>query len=416
VGDGRRKVSRRQVLGGLGAAGVGSVLLGSGRGVALERLQASTDGAVPFYGVHQAGITTPVQDRLLFGAFDVSTSDRRELIDLLRTWTAASARMTNGETVGDNRAERVAPPADTGEAVGLQTSRLTITFGFGPTLFTLDGNDRFGIASRRPSQLADIPAFPLDALESARSGGDIGVQVCGDDPQVVFHALRNLTRMAKGIAGLRWSQLGFGRTSTTSEAQETPRNLQGFKDGTNNIRNDDDALLASQVWVQPGDDPTWMRGGSYLVARRIRMLIEVWDRSSLDDQEQTIGRVKSTGAPLGGHRERQHVDLHARAHGEHVIADDAHIRLAAPASNHGAHLLRRGYSFTDGVDPSTAQLDAGLFFLAYQRDPRKQFVPIQQRLAELDALNEYIKHTGSAVFAVPPGARRGGWVGETLFA
>ncbi len=42
---------------------------------------------------------------------------------------------------------------------------------------------------------------------------------------MVFHALRNLTRMAKGTAGLRWSQLGFGRTSTTSEAQETPRNL-----------------------------------------------------------------------------------------------------------------------------------------------------------------------------------------------
>jgi deferrochelatase/peroxidase EfeB len=416
VGDGRRTVSRRQVLGGLGAAGVGSVLLGSGRGVALEKLQTRTDAAVPFYGVHQAGITTPVQDRLLFGAFDVSTSDRRELIDLLRTWTAASARMTNGETVGDNRAERVAPPADTGEAVGLQTARLTITFGFGPTLFTLDGNDRFGIASRRPAQLVDIPAFPHDALDPGRSGGDLGVQVCGDDPQVVFHALRNLTRMAKGIAGLHWSQLGFGRTSTTSEAQETPRNLQGFKDGTNNIRNDDDALLASQVWVQPGDDPTWMRGGSYLVARRIRMLIEVWDRSSLDDQEQTIGRVKSTGAPLGGHRERQHVDLHARAHGEHVIADDAHIRLAAPASNHGAHLLRRGYSFTDGVDPRTAQLDAGLFFLAYQRDPRKQFVPIQQRLAEADALNEYIEHNGSAIFAVPPGVRRGGWVGETLFA
>jgi deferrochelatase/peroxidase EfeB len=159
-----------------------------------------------------------------------------------------------------------------------------------------------------------------------------------------------------------------------------------------------------------------MANGTYLVARRIRMLIEVWDRSTLDDQQLTIGRVKVSGAPLGSHAEHDPVDLKARRDGKLLIPSDAHIRLSAPAVNNGAHLLRRGYSFTDGIDPVTNQLDAGLFFLAFQRDPRTQFVAIQSRLGESDALNEYIKHTGSALFAIPPGVRsRGGFVGETLF-
>jgi deferrochelatase/peroxidase EfeB len=232
---------------------------------------------------------------------------------------------------------------------------------------------------------------------------------------VCFHAVRNLTRLARGTAVLRWSQVGFGRTSSTSREQETPRNLMGFKDGTNNLTEQDGRLLDEQVWVPAADDPAWMRGGTYLVARRIRILIEAWDRSSLDDQQQTVGRSKLAGAPLGARHEHDAVDLRARRDGKLVIPPDAHIRLAAPATNRGAHLLRRGYSFTDGIDTVTNQLDAGLFFLAYQRDPRHQFVPIQTRLAEHDALNEYIRHTGSALFAIPPGVRAGGFVGDTLF-
>ena len=97
-----------------------------------------------------------------------------------------------------------------------------------------------------------------------------------------------------------------------------------------------------------------------------------------------------------------------------MIPVDAHIRLAAPDQNDGIRLLRRGFSFTDGIDPVTNQLDAGLFFIAYQRDPRRGFIPVQQQLAT-DALNEYIRHTSSALFAVPPGVQSGGFVGETLF-
>jgi deferrochelatase/peroxidase EfeB len=241
------------------------------------------------------------------------------------------------------------------------------------------------------------------------------VQACADDPQIVFHAVRNLARIGRGVVTMRWSQLGFGRTSRTTDAQVTPRNLMGFKDGTRNLTAEDTAGLERFVWV--GDEaPAWMRGGSYLVARRIRMLIEVWDRASLGDQERTIGRVKSTGAPLGGRLEHDEVDLEAQGATGPVIPLDAHIRLAAPSTNHDQKMLRRGYSFTDGFDPELGQLDAGLFFIAFQRDPHKQFAAIQRRLGQGDHLNEYIKHVGSALFAVPPGVGPGGSIGDGLFA
>jgi deferrochelatase/peroxidase EfeB len=196
----------------------------------------------------------------------------------------------------------------------------------------------------------------------------------------------------------------------------TPRNLQGFKDGTNNLTSDDEASMKRFVWVGADEPQRWLRGGTYLVARRIRMLIEAWDRTSLTEQEQVIGRFKHTGAPLTGAHEHDVVDLHARqADGLPVIATDAHIRLAGHAANDGERILRRGYSYTDGIDPVTGQLDAGLFFVAFQRDPHKQFAAIQRRLGASDSLNEYIRHTSSALFAVPPGVARGGYIGEDLF-
>ncbi|HEY7603757.1 MAG TPA: Dyp-type peroxidase, partial [Gaiellaceae bacterium] len=266
--------------------------------------------------------------------------------------------------------------------------------------------ERFGLGGSRPPALAELPAFPGDELDPERSGGDIAVQACADDPQVAFHAVRNLARIGRGTVVMRWSQLGFGRTSSTSRAQETPRNLMGFKDGTNNIKLEDGKALAEHVWVPADAEPAWLRGGTYMVTRRIRMLIEVWDRASLDDQEQTIGRRKESGAPFGRQDEFDPVALPR-------TPVDAHIRLAAPSENGGRKLLRRGYSFTDGMDVELGQLDAGLFFISYQNDPAA-FVEVQQRLGSSDALNEYIKHTGSALFACPPGVREGGYVGETL--
>ncbi|MDM4764214.1 iron uptake transporter deferrochelatase/peroxidase subunit [Galbitalea sp. SE-J8] len=411
-------VSRRGLLGLIGAGAAGLAVGGAG-GAAIAAGVASATGATgsatyPFFGTHQAGIVTPAQDRLHFAAFDMAASATRDdLVALLTDWTDAAARMTQGLEVGDGATgAQYAPPDDTGEAVGLPASGLTITFGFGPTLFeTAAGVDRFGIAGRRPPELADLPRFLGDDLDPARSGGDLCIQACADDPQVAVHAIRNLSRIAFGRAVIRWSQLGFGRTSSTSTSQTTPRNLFGFKDGTANLKAEDTAEVNEHVWV--GGD-SWLAGGSYLVARRIRMQIEVWDRQQLVDQEQTIGRDKREGGPLSGGTEFTAPNFHRTlADGSPAIPTDAHVRLAHPSNNGGAALLRRGYNFTDGTD-ALGRLDAGLFFITFQSSP-EAFVTVQRSLAT-DALNEYIQHVGSAVFAVPPGATTGSYVGAGLFS
>ncbi len=406
------QLPRRRLLG-LAGAGAAGLMAGGALGYGLRGDDApagpSPAGAVDFYGEHQAGIVTPAQDRLHFVAFDVTTSDRERLARLLRDWTVAAARMAAGQDAGPGGAvdgPPQAPPDDTGEALGLPPSQLTLTVGFGPGLFrTAGGVDRFGLAAMRPEALADLPHFPGDALQPEISGGDLCVQACANDPQVAVHAVRNLVRIGFGAVRVRWSQLGFGRTSSTSTAQATPRNLMGFKDGTNNLKAEEPELVREHVWVQPGDGPSWLDGGSYLVTRKIRMHIETWDRTSLVEQEQIFGRTKSEGAPLGQSREFDPVDLHVNgADGVPVIAADAHIRLANPDENGGARLLRRGYNFVDGSD-GLGRLDAGLFFMAYQRDPRTHFAAVQARLARSDTLNEYIRHISSAVFACPPGVR-----------
>ncbi|MFG2209019.1 iron uptake transporter deferrochelatase/peroxidase subunit [Streptomyces sp. NPDC048638] len=417
-----RTPSRRSLLGwggaglalGAVAAGGTAAALRTGDDARPAGADATAGAAVAFHGRHQAGVATAVQDRLHFASFDVTTEDRAELIALLKEWTKAAARMTAGDAVGDGAVGGLAeaPPDDTGEALGLPPSRLTLTFGVGPSLFEKDGKDRFGLKARRPQALIDLPKFPGDNLDKARSGGDLFIQACADDPQVAVHAIRNLARIGFGKVAIRWSQLGFGKTSSTTPDAQTPRNMFGFKDGTHNIAGTDDAALDAHVWVgekEAKDDAAWMAGGSYLVARRIRMHIETWDRTSLKEQEDVFGRNKGEGAPAGKKHERDAPHLKS-------MLPTAHVRLAHPDSNGGVRILRRGYSFTDGTD-GLGRLEAGLFFLAYQRDVRHGFVPLQKRLASSDALNEYIQHVGSALFAVPPGVRDADdWWGRGLFA
>lgn len=424
----RPGLSRRGLLG-LAGAGLGIGVVGAGIGVGVDSAlsaSASSDGSsgasatYPFFGTHQSGIVTAAQDRLHFAAFDVSDGmTRDELIGLLKDWSYAAARMTKGEQVsktGATGGSLYAPPDDTGEALGLPAAGLTITIGFGPSLFVdSSGKDRFGLASKRPSKLIDLPAFAGENLDDAASNGDLCIQACSDDPQVAVHAIRNLSRIAFGRADLRWSQLGFGRTSSTTRGQTTPRNLFGFKDGTANLKAEDSALVAKDVWAHESDGAAWMANGSYLVSRKIRMRIEIWDHQSLGEQQTTIGRDKGEGAPLSGGTEFTAANFHAKKNGQAAIATTSHVSLAHPDHNAGAQLLRRGYNFVDGND-SLGLLKAGLFFVSYQRDPEKQFVAIQNSLAAHDALNEYIQHVSSGIFAIPPGARSGGFVGETLFA
>jgi len=406
-------LSRRRFFGWAGAgaalAGVGAV---SGCSAAAEPALSSAEAVVAFRGPHQAGIVTPAQDRLHFVALDLTTDDRDRVIGLLKKWTAAAERMVAGaETTPGGAVNRNpdAPPDDTGEALGLPASSLTLTFGVGAGLI-----EKLGLADRMPAGLAPLPAFTGDQLDPATSGGDLCIQACSQDPQVAVHAVRNLVRMGFGTTTVRWSQLGFGRTSSTSTAQATARNLFGFKDGTRNLKVEDGAELDRHLWVQPGDGPAWLDGGTYLVARRIRMHIEIWDRTSLSEQERIIGRDKGEGAPLGRGAEFDEPDFAAvRADGEPAIPKIAHVRLASPEALGGTRILRRGYNFVDGSD-GQGHLNAGLFFIAFLRDPHGQFVPMQSALAKSDDLMEYIEHTGSAVFACPAGLGEGAYWGQAL--
>ena len=416
-----RRPSRRAMLGTGAVAAVAGVAGGftAGRATAAEPTKGATPSPFALRGAHQPGITTPVQDRLHFAAFDVTTTSRARLVSLLKEWTLAAERLMAGEPagpIGPVEGDYRLPPDDTGEAIGLPPSKLTLTFGFGPSLFRdAKGRDRFGLADRRPEPLEELPHFPGDLLDPDRSGGDLCIQACADDPQVAVHAIRNLARIGFGTVSVRWSQLGFGRTSSTTSGQETPRNLFGFKDGTKNILAEETEALDEHVWVQPDDDGGWLAGGSYLAVRRINMVIETWDRQGLAEQEGIIGRSKATGAPLSGGEEHADPDFAMPGRGGPIVPKDSHVAVVHPDHNDGVRILRRGYNFVDG-STNLGTLDAGLFFLAYVRDPARQFVPMQTAMAKNDAMMEYLKFTGSALFAIAPGAGEGEYIGQALFA
>jgi deferrochelatase/peroxidase EfeB len=379
----------------LGLAGglAGSGLVAAGYGLGTAGRETTSPQAWPFPGKHQSGVATPPQNHLVFTAFDLTGLDQLGFQDLLRSWSRLAADLQAG-----HRARSISDP---GEAEGLDAARLTLTFGLGPGVFERDGEDVLGLRDRQPTVLYQIPALPGDELQAARSGGDVCVQACADDPQVAFHAVHALSLAARGVLVPRWSQTGFlpRRQPAGARSSDAPRNLMGFRDGTHNVRPDDAAQMSRHVWVAKADDPSWMRDGTYLVARRIRMLLDVWDGLPTIAQERAVGRKKASGKRL-----------HARE-----MPADAHIALAAAHNNDGVRLLRRGYSYNDGIDPATHQVDAGLFFICYQRDPLRQFTTIQRRLGVNDALAKHLSHTSSAVFACPPGARPGGYVGERLF-
>ncbi|MFI5021545.1 MAG: iron uptake transporter deferrochelatase/peroxidase subunit [Alphaproteobacteria bacterium] len=452
--DGKLRTSRRGFL----AAGAGLVAAagtGLGAGAARQALAETTEPSgpdaesrkqsEPFWGEHQGGIVTPAQSHTYVAAFDLVTTKRDDLVKLLQAWTSAAARMAPGQTAqplegglepvvvaggGDGQAKGYdsyetpdwrAVAADSGEALGLPPARLTVTFGFGTGLFIKDGKDRYGLAARRPEALVEMPKFVGDQLVEAHTGGDLSVQACADDAQVAFHAVRQLARLADNAAQLRWAQTGF---IPSFGGKETPRNLMGFRDGTNNPAIADPKAMAKSVWVG-GEGPDWMSGGSYVVVRRIRIALEHWDRMKVAFQEQTVGRNKYSGAPLGKEKEFDPLDLDATdKDGNPVIAENAHVRLAAAASNDGAQILRRPYSYNDGVNFTAErwppwrqgmEYDAGLLFVAYQRDPRTGFIKIYDRMSKFDMMNQFVTHVGGGLFACPGGPAEGEFIGQRLF-
>lgn len=430
--------SRRGFLTGMATAAGASL-------AAPDALAAATPMVAPtesFYGTHQGGIVTPQQTHSYFAAFDLVADNHDDVVALLKAWTAAAERLTQGKTAqaladplrpvgtavkvaAKNDASYDTPAstpmvADTGEALGLPPARLTVTFGFGASLFVKDGQDRYGLAARRPAALVDLQKFPGDQLVVAQTGGDLSVQACADDPQVAFHSVRQLARIADNVARMRWVQAGF----LSQRAPETPRNLMGFKDGTINPSSADTDVMNKFVWVN-NPAPDWMQGGTYLVTRRIRIALEHWDRMQLAFQEQTIGRHKYSGAPLGKGHEADALDLKATDNdGNPIIPQNAHVRLAAAETNGGAQILRRGYSYNDGINFTAErwppwrqgmEYDAGLFFVCYQSDPRTGFVKIFERMSKFDMMNQFVTHVGSGMFACPGGIRRGEFVGQRLF-
>jgi deferrochelatase/peroxidase EfeB len=374
----------------------------------------------PFYGPHQGGIITPQQSHTYVASLDLVTDRQSELIDLLRSWTEASARMARGDTARPLPPGDAGAAPDSGDALGLGPAGLTITFGFGPGMFTSNGKDRYGLAQRRPEALVDLPRFNGDQLLAPKTGGDILIQACANDPQVAFHAVRQLVRMGYGAVQMRWAQAGF----LSGPRGQTPRNLMGFKDGTNNPSIAKPALMNQFVWAKGADAP-WMRGGTYTVVRRIRITIEHWDQMKVGFQEQVFGREKYSGAPLGKKHEFDALDLYAvDKDGNPLIPENAHARLSNDSVNNGAQILRRAYSYNDGTDfyierwppwRQETEYDAGLIFIAHQSDPRTGFIPINERLSKFDMLNQFTTHVGSAVFACPPGVAEGSFIGAGLF-
>jgi len=422
--DKPQNLSRRGFLSATGGLAVAVGTLGPAASavaaVVKKPSHLGSDQVVPFYGIHQGGILTPQQTNTYFAAFDLDTTKRADVIALLKRWTEAAARMSRGETARPLANADDAAPLDSGEAVGLSPARLTLTFGFGPGLFEKDGVDRYGLKSRRPAALVDLPKFNGDQLVPEKSGGDLSVQACADDPQAAFHAVRQMALLADGIATLRWAQTGF---ASGAPGGGTPRNLMGFKDGTNNPSTKNPAQMDQHVWV--GDEGGWMTNGSYLVTRRIRISLEHWDRTELGFQQEVVGRYKASGAPLGKTHEFDLLDLDATdKDGNPVIPATAHSRVASAAHNGGAKILRRAYSYNDGASfyaerwppwRQGVEYDAGLFFIAYQRDPRTGFIKINQSLATQDMMNQFTTHVASAVFACPAGAAEGSYIGAALF-
>jgi deferrochelatase/peroxidase EfeB len=372
--------------------------------------QAQLAAREPFDGPHQAGILTPAPAQATFAALDSIAPDRSTLQEALQALSRRARELTVGGPTP--LLEVDAPPADSGILGPLNAPDvLSVTIAFGASLF--DG--RYGLAAQRPRELVSMPTFAIDDLDPAQSHGDLLLQICAHQRDTVVHTLRELLRTVRGSLQLRWNIDGFSGAARGPSPHNSPRNLFAFRDGTANPPTTDAALMNELVWVGRGE-PAWAAGGTYQVARIIRQHVEFWDRVALSEQEGLIGRVRASGAPLGGTEEFEdpRYDLDPRGR---RIPLTAHIRLANPRTPATAdqRILRRGFNYTRGFDTAGA-LDQGLMFIAFNQSPERQFATIQQRLIS-EPMIDYITPVGGGYFFAPPGARgEDDWVGSGLFA
>ncbi|MCU1529318.1 MAG: deferrochelatase/peroxidase EfeB [Frondihabitans sp.] len=395
-------VNRRNFFKGAAAGAATTALTGGllAAGAAVDAQAATVSDApssYPFHGVHQAGILTPgpavKQRSATYAAFDVTATGKAGLANLMRTLTERARFLTVGGVAPNLGVGQ--PPSDS-DVLGpdIPADGLTVTVSFGQSLF----DDRFGLALQKPVKLTPMTAFPNDALEPAWQDGDILLHLCAEHPDTIHHAIRDITKHTRGAMQLRWKIEGYNSPPRPSG---TSRNLLGFKDGTANPTG---STASSLIWVDDAAEPTWTAGGSYQVVRLIRMLVEFWDRVSINEQETMFGRRRDTGAPLDGSAEFDTPDYKADPKGD-VIPLDAHIRLANPrtAKTADQRIIRRSYNYDLGVD-ADGNIQAGHVFTAYQQDLVRQFEAIQKRLIN-EPLVDYVQPFGGGYYFALPGVQ-----------
>jgi deferrochelatase/peroxidase EfeB len=412
----------------LGAAGLGGGLAATDKGtanadesvttgqstdtaaLAYRATQAELNSLIPFSGPHQAGILEKRQAQSTFVALDSFAPDAATLAEAIQALSHRARDLTVGGAIPV--LELDAPPADSGILGPVNApDDLTVTIAFGASLF--DG--RYGLHDRRPSELITMPTFPIDELDPAQSHGDVLLQICANERDTVIHTVRELMRTVRGALQIRWMVDGFQGASRGPTPKNNNRNLFAFRDGTSNPDVDDAEQMQRLTWVGAGS-PAWAAGGTYMIVRVVRQHVEFWDRVGLNEQQQMVGRYRSSGAPLGGTSEFEDPDYPSDPHGERIPLT-AHIRLANPRTSATAdqRMLRRSYNYSRGYDEA-GQLDQGLVFVAFNRSPSRQFVPTQNRLLN-EPMIDYITPIGGGYFFAPQGAgSQADWVGSGLFS
>jgi deferrochelatase/peroxidase EfeB len=396
LGAGLTGVAAAGIAGGVAYAGNDAPVRAAGEGAELAALTGNAP-AQPIIGTHQTAILTKTQRQSTFLSCDVFAANRDELTDLLRTISQRISFLTAGGYPAPLGIS--APPSDSG-VLGpeVPADGLTVTLGVGASLF----DDRYGLAKQRPAKLTAMKMFPNDDLDPAWCHGDLLLEIAAPNTDTVLHALRDITKNTRGGMQVRWRMDGFG---SPPRPAGTPRNLMGFKDGTSNPDTTSATDMSHLVWLDGhGGEPSWTVGGSYLVVRLIRMLVEFWDRVSIREQENMFGRRRDTGAPLDGNDEFD-VPNYVQDPTGGAIPLTAHMRLANPRTPHtdSSRILRRAYNYDLGMD-TNGNLNQGLIFTCYQQDIQRQFEAVQTRLID-EPLVDYISPFGGGYFFALPGIK-----------